>query len=69
MNLETKSKELKDILATYEAQWLPGYLSSVIHAGTNSTHRSQPCKRAKTFLLTIFQRGILFVALDKKTYG
>jgi hypothetical protein len=33
MSLETKSQELKDIIATYDAQWLLGDLSSVIHAG------------------------------------
>lgn len=33
MNLEEKSKKLKDIIATYDAQWLLGDLSSLIHAG------------------------------------
>lgn len=33
MSLETKSQELKDIIATYNADWLLGDLSSLIHAG------------------------------------
>jgi hypothetical protein len=33
MSLETKSQELKEIIATYNTDWLLGDLSSVIHAG------------------------------------
>lgn len=33
MSLETKSQELKDIIATYNSDWLLGDLSSLIHAG------------------------------------
>jgi hypothetical protein len=33
MSLDAKSKELKDIIASYNAQWLLGDLSSLIHAG------------------------------------
>jgi len=33
MSLETKSKELKEIIATYNSDWLLGDLSSLIHAG------------------------------------
>jgi hypothetical protein len=38
MSLEKKSQELKDIIATYDAQWLLGDLSSVIHAGRERAH-------------------------------
>lgn len=33
MSLETKSQELKDLIATYNADWLLGDLSALIHAG------------------------------------
>lgn len=33
MSLETKSKQLKDIIAKYNTDWLLGDLSSLIHAG------------------------------------
>lgn len=33
MSLEAKSKELKDIIATYDAEWLLGDLSFLMHAG------------------------------------
>jgi hypothetical protein len=33
MSLDIKSKELKDIIATYNSDWLLGDLSSLIHAG------------------------------------
>ena len=33
MSLETKSQALKDIIATYNSDWLLGDLSSLIHAG------------------------------------
>jgi hypothetical protein len=33
MSLETKSKELKDLVATYDTQWLLGDLSFVMYAG------------------------------------
>ncbi len=33
MSLETKSQQLKDIIATYNADWLLGDLSALIHAG------------------------------------
>jgi len=33
MSLETKSQELKDIIAAYNSDWLLGDLSSLIHAG------------------------------------
>ena len=33
MSLESKSKELKEIIGTYNADWLLGDLSSVMHAG------------------------------------
>ena len=33
MSLETISKELKDLIATFDTEWLLGDLSSLIHAG------------------------------------
>ncbi len=33
MSLETKSQQLKDLIATYNADWLLGDLSALIHAG------------------------------------
>jgi len=33
MSLETVSKELKDLIATFDTEWLLGDLSSLIHAG------------------------------------
>jgi hypothetical protein len=33
MSLESKSQELKEIISTYNADWLLGDLSSLIHAG------------------------------------
>jgi hypothetical protein len=33
LNLEAKSKELKEIVATYDADWFLGDLSALIHAG------------------------------------
>jgi len=33
MSLENTSKELKEIIATFDAEWLLGDLSSLIHAG------------------------------------
>ncbi len=33
MSLENKSQALKDLVATYDTQWLLGDLSSLMHAG------------------------------------
>lgn len=33
MSLEAKSQKLKEIIATYNSDWLLGDLSSLIHAG------------------------------------
>jgi hypothetical protein len=38
MSLETKSQQLKDIVATYNSDWLLGDLISVIHAGKERAH-------------------------------
>lgn len=38
MSLETKSKELKEIMSNFESQWLLGNLSALIHAGKDKAN-------------------------------